>query len=356
MRDGEVRGPVRSSAGWHILRLEGIRGGRYQSLDAVRPQLVARLRQQRQAELEREHLERLVKTKPPKLDNQAALRKALTGGGAKYSDAVVARMGSAEVKISEVAALAEALGPARTRPLLENDQQLTQLQANLAARAFTLQEARLKNFHQRTEVAAAMNRARLQSVYASYVLHQVTPPDNYPDDAALKAYYRDNGRRFQQPAAYRLAQIFLADASTEGEGGKVGKRAQELARQAGGKNADFAALAAKHSEHKASAERGGEIGWATRDNLVREIAAAVGGAKPGAVVGPVRTAQGWHVLKLLDERPAAVRPYSEVRDTIRQLLRRQFAQAEEKKLLEGFVQANPIELDAARLEKLRPSL
>jgi len=356
MRDGEVRGPVRSTAGWHILRLEGIRPGRYQPFDAVKESLRERLRVQRQAELEREHLKRLVKTKRVSFDNQAALRRALRGGGSKYDDVIVAKMGSAEVKVSDLITFAEAIDATRLRRFLDNDRSFRELQGRLAARRFVLREAWLKNYPQRVEVAASMARARVESHYSGYILNRVTPGDGFPDDTALRTYYRDNSQRYQQQPSYRLAQIYLADASAADESGPAGQRALQLATQARARGSDFAALASEHSEHKPSAGKGGEIGWTARDKLVREIAAAIGGARVGDVIGPVRSAQGWHVVRLLDERPATVRPFAEVRETIRKLLRLQYIQREEKRLLEGFVAEHPIEVDEERLAKLRASL
>jgi peptidylprolyl isomerase len=265
-------------------------------------------------------------------------------------------MASAEVRLSEVVALIEALDRERLRPLIDDDRRLQQLLANLAARGYVLQEARHKGFHKRPEMAARMARARLQSHYASYITHHVTPDAGYPDEAASRAFYRENSARFKSPAAYRLAQLFVADPGARGQASPQARRAGELAKQARTKAADFAALAAQHSEHSTSAAKGGEIGWAERDKLVPEIAAAVGGARPGDVVGPVHTAQGWHVIKVLDERPSSVRPYAEVRDAIRQVMRSQRTREEERRFLQALIDKDPIEVDAARLEKLRASL
>mgnify|MGYP006277593091 CR=1 FL=1 len=60
----------------------------------------------------------------------------------------------------------------------------------------------------------------------------------------------------------------------------------------------FAALAAKYSEDPGSAKNGGSVGWFSRGRMVPEFSAAVFAAKPGQVVGPVRTQFGLHIIRV----------------------------------------------------------
>ena len=67
------------------------------------------------------------------------------------------------------------------------------------------------------------------------------------------------------------------------------------------KGEDFAALA-KQFSCCPSKRNGGDLGWFKRGQMVREFEdAAFRGAK-GAVVGPVKTDFGWHLIKILDSR------------------------------------------------------
>ncbi|MEI8033198.1 MAG: peptidylprolyl isomerase [Chlorobiaceae bacterium] len=60
----------------------------------------------------------------------------------------------------------------------------------------------------------------------------------------------------------------------------------------------FEALAEKYSADPGSAQRGGDIGWFSKDRMVPEFATAVFGARPGSVVGPVQTQFGLHIIKV----------------------------------------------------------
>lgn len=63
-----------------------------------------------------------------------------------------------------------------------------------------------------------------------------------------------------------------------------------------GKN--FPELAKKHSKDEGSASRGGDLGWFARNAMVPEFDEAVFGAAAGALLGPVETQYGFHIIKV----------------------------------------------------------
>lgn len=66
---------------------------------------------------------------------------------------------------------------------------------------------------------------------------------------------------------------------------------------------DFAAVASEVSGDPGSAQRGGDLGAIRRGATVPEFEEAVFGARPGEVVGPVRTQFGFHVIEVLEPPP-----------------------------------------------------
>ena len=70
------------------------------------------------------------------------------------------------------------------------------------------------------------------------------------------------------------------------------------------KGESFDELAAELSDDTATKKRGGSLGEFGRKEMVPEFEKAAFAAQPGAVVGPVRTSFGWHIIKV-DERVAA---------------------------------------------------
>ena len=90
----------------------------------------------------------------------------------------------------------------------------------------------------------------------------------------------------------------------------------------------FEELAKKYSADTQSAVNGGDVGWFSKDRMVPQFSAAVFSARPGAIVGPVQTQFGLHIIKVTAFDQAAlvcseivrkIRPSSETIDSGRRL-------------------------------------
>jgi peptidyl-prolyl cis-trans isomerase SurA len=67
---------------------------------------------------------------------------------------------------------------------------------------------------------------------------------------------------------------------------------------------DFGSLVAVHSDEPQARSRRGDLGYFTALQMVHPFENAVYGARPGEIVGPVRTQFGYHLIKVFDRRPA----------------------------------------------------
>jgi peptidyl-prolyl cis-trans isomerase D len=61
---------------------------------------------------------------------------------------------------------------------------------------------------------------------------------------------------------------------------------------------DFAALARQYSKDASSAQNGGDLGWLGKGRMVPEFEKAAMVAKPGQVVGPIRSPYGFQIFKV----------------------------------------------------------
>lgn len=67
------------------------------------------------------------------------------------------------------------------------------------------------------------------------------------------------------------------------------------------KGEDFAALAKRFSKCP-SKSKGGDLGWFTKGQMVKEFEDACFNGKTGDVVGPVKTEFGYHVIKITGQK------------------------------------------------------
>ncbi len=84
------------------------------------------------------------------------------------------------------------------------------------------------------------------------------------------------------------------------------KKAKELY-AAAKRGDDFAELAKKNSKDPGSGARGGDLGWFGKGRMVKPFEEAAFKAKPGQIVGPVRSNFGYHVIKLVGKENREVK-------------------------------------------------
>jgi len=199
---------------------------------------------------------------------------------------------------------------------------------SLLAQKVVLAEAKSSGWDKQPQVQDAIERARREIILQSYLASLSAPAADYPPESEVQSAYERNRASLTMPRALRLAQIFVAlPANADAAAIETArKKAADLAHQAQARGADFETLARANSQDKASAERGGDLGFVPETMIQPPVLAAASDLKRGEVSAPVRTPSGFHVLKLLDIREAAVRPLDEVSSQIRAALREQRAQ------------------------------
>jgi peptidyl-prolyl cis-trans isomerase SurA len=94
------------------------------------------------------------------------------------------------------------------------------------------------------------------------------------------------------------------------------------------KGADFAELAAQYSDDENSAQTGGDIGWYGSDEMTEEFKQAISGLQPGEYSKPVASQFGYHILKVLDIKPARPLDFQEDYGDIEAIAKRHKAQIE----------------------------
>ena len=79
---------------------------------------------------------------------------------------------------------------------------------------------------------------------------------------------------------------------------------------------EFDALAKEHSLDPGSKERGGDLGYFVKGQMVPQFEAAVFALKPGEISEPVESQFGWHIIKLEDRRARPAPPFDTIKERI----------------------------------------
>jgi parvulin-like peptidyl-prolyl isomerase len=98
------------------------------------------------------------------------------------------------------------------------------------------------------------------------------------------------------------------------------------------KGEDFAETAEAFSEDKASAKKGGDLGWIKQGSVDPRFSEKVFSMKTGQVSEPFETAFGYHIVKILEEPKTIKRSFQAVQGDIRYKLHAQAKKAEIERL------------------------
>jgi peptidyl-prolyl cis-trans isomerase D len=172
-----------------------------------------------------------------------------------------------------------------------------------------------------------------------------------PDEAALKAYLEANARRYEAPELRDVtlvvvgpdelaSDISLADADLRAEyehrledyRTPAGRSIEQLlaadeavAKEAAARVAGGESLSAVAAAMPGRGVARTELGPLRQGDLPEELDKVAFALAQGAVSPPVQTPFGWHVVRVTEVRPEALRPFEEVRAELEQELRRQRA-------------------------------
>ncbi len=281
---------------------------------------------------------------------QAVAAPAPASAPVTSASKTVASLGSLAVSQAEVERLLQSVPASRREQLQQNRPALDQwLRGRLAEEAL-LAQARNQGWGDRPEVKELAQAAQRQIVLRTYLDSVSQVPKDYPGKEELAAAYEAAKAQFVTPARYRISQIYIKGLAEDGDAvAKARKQAADVVKRARAADADFGALAKQYSQDQSSAAQGGDIGWAPLQQLAPDMRSVVAAMKKGAVSDPVQSPAGFHILKLVDQQPAATATLAQVEDQLREALRRQRKQQVAQAYLEGLVDAGTLSIDGAAL-------
>jgi peptidyl-prolyl cis-trans isomerase D len=124
----------------------------------------------------------------------------------------------------------------------------------------------------------------------------------------VERVYAERLGTYTTPEQVRASHILL---TTEGKDDSAVRAQAELVLKEARSGADFAALAKKYSQDESNAQTGGDLDYFTRGRMVPAFETAAFALKPGEISDLVKTEFGYHIIKLVDRKPAVVRQLSD---------------------------------------------
>ncbi|MCG8458880.1 MAG: peptidyl-prolyl cis-trans isomerase, partial [Holophagales bacterium] len=134
-------------------------------------------------------------------------------------------------------------------------------------------------------------------------------------DEELQAYWQTHQDEFMREEQIRARHILLRTGPDRDE--ETAKADIEALKERIAAGEDFASLAREMSEDASNAEKGGNLGFFGRGNMVKPFEDAVFGSEVGDLVGPIVTSYGVHLAEVQEKRAGGVQPFEQAKSVIR---------------------------------------
>ncbi len=242
------------------------------------------------------------------------------------------------VQVSDADVRAESMkvpeGPRRT--YFGQAKNVSATASNLYTRRALAAEAERDKLDQQPEIAAALRIARDRVLSDARIaeIDKSAAPNAQALESYARVVYAGKPERFRMPAEVHVAHILIPINQSDA---RATAEKLRLDVQAG---ADFAALAREKSADPGSAQKGGDLGFIKPRQMVAPFDhAAFALTQPGEISPVVESQFGFHVIKLLEKKPARVLPFEEAKDGLmaeaKVKLMEEARAAKSAKLLEG---------------------
>jgi peptidyl-prolyl cis-trans isomerase SurA len=155
-----------------------------------------------------------------------------------------------------------------------------------------------------------LKRNMERSILRQQVMRRDLEPKVMVTDTEVRAEYDSHQERFAQPATVSLREIFVKGDDAEARA----KAASIVERARGGE--DFANLARAESAAPSKAS-GGDLGKLAHGELNAALEKVAFSLPAGGVSDPIKSGDGFRVLKVEEKTDAKLVPFEEVKDALR---------------------------------------
>ena len=236
---------------------------------------------------------------------------------AKDSD-ILAKVGKYTLTVKQFEEQIKELPPQlqmalKQRPELKKQFLDRWVQLNLLAMA-----ARDKGLEKDPDVKLQLEEAANSILARAYMRKEIDTQKIAVSDKEVEDYYNANKAKFKEKESVKASHILIkVDKDGDKKAWEAAKKKAEMVREKALKGESFAKLAKEYSDDPGSKGKGGELGYFTKGRMVPEFEKAAFSLKKGEISQPVKTAFGYHIIKVEDIKPAHQKKLSEVKETLK---------------------------------------
>ena len=265
---------------------------------------------------------------------------------------VLLRHGSAIVTEGDFQTELQKLPKAQRDVFLTDPKKIQQLLSSLFVRAVLAQEARETGLDQ-DPLVKKQGELAFQQILAGAQLDRLVAEASQPDlEALAREQYLANPEQFWVPEQVHVSHILISTEKQSEE--KARAHAEEVLALVKKGQKSFAELALKYSQDPAVQKNQGDLGYVSRDQMVKPFEeAAFAMQKPGEISPIVKTRYGFHIIRLEDRKPARQKSFEEVKKELLPSVAKQQEERVRNFHLNRIRSLEGIEVNQGAIESLR---
>jgi peptidyl-prolyl cis-trans isomerase C len=237
---------------------------------------------------------------------RAETKKAKTTSS-KEKNPVLARLDKEVITVEDYKAALETLPPQLQWAVHQNKDLRAKFLDNIVKKRLLVKAAKAKGIKEDQEMRRKIAQFKDELILDQYLKEELK--NTKVTDKEVQEYYQNHKEEFKTEKQVRARHILLKE---EAHAQKILKELQ--------KGGDFPQLAKKYSVDKATAEKGGELGFFTQKDMVKPFADAAFSLKPGQLSPVVKTPFGYHIIQVEEVKPAEQKSFNEVKAEIKSQL------------------------------------
>jgi peptidyl-prolyl cis-trans isomerase C len=232
---------------------------------------------------------------------------------------VVARIDNRLLEIADVEAEIAARAPGYRAQQFAAPDKREELLDSMVQFQLLAAEAERRGYARDPKVVRAAQQEMVAILLRREIDEQLHATD--VSDADVEKRYRERAAEFEVPEQVRVSQIMVGDMAKARKVVSLARAARRTDATEDGEA--FRELVLRFSEDASTRARGGELGTLTRRSTGHAPAlldTALSLKQAGEVSNPINGPRGFHILKLIEHKPASIRPLEEVRTLVAQEL------------------------------------
>jgi len=258
------------------------------------------------------------------------------------TDEVMAQVGDSRLTSSRLDMMIDMMPPQIQVMLRSNEQMKKELINRWVEINLIVQEALSAKIDQDPLVMLKIDEMKNRVLVETLISKRLDTQTPVPKEE-IASYYEKNSSEFEQGEQVQAEHILIrVEANASAEDKEKARKSIDMIQDQLKNGESFATLAEQFSEDPGSKNKGGNLGYFGRGQMVKEFEDAAFATKPGETSPPVQTSFGWHLIHVLDRKAPEKLPLEQVSKEIEARLKADRNEKALKKLIEELKSKYPV--------------